>query len=602
MKKDGIVTLFVVLLILSLILIVSAAETTDDAKVAKAYTCLEEQVESACDELTVEQQAFTVMATGKCSSELEDNSKDNECWPSSSCKLKETALALLAFDAVNEDTSGIEEWLLNQKQNPEELVWYLQIDADEETTCQITYTGTDIDVIVGEDKKINRNAGSCLRLTRDNYWFKVEDDCYEENFTISCDKSFITALVYSKQNGETIYIPNEKHSSSADGKTEEKINTFCFKEGESCDYEGSLWAVLALAKVEEDISDFLPYLTALADENEKYFPETFLYAVTGYDEYLVEIQTLGNDGHWRIQDSPDGTLYDTSLAMYALYGSGAAEFEAGRTYLLGAQDDNGCWGDNNVRDTAFILHAAWPKEVSITNPSPDCETELNYYCVSLSDCATNNLIEEARCFGGKVCCKEEPEEKSCTEKNGEICDADEECDGGTVSASDTRDCCSGECIPKSTETECEAKSSGNYSCRADCKNNEIIKSNFECSGNDICCAPNGGGGGGGKSYWWIWLLISLIILVVLGIIFRGRLKVFIYKTKNRFKKGPPPGTPGQPSGYPPRPGPPGGAGRPMLIRRPMPGMGPRPAMRRPPMSSKDRELEETLKKLKEMSK
>ena len=592
MKKEGMVFLLAVLFILSVSFVI--AEETND----KGYDCLEEQVDGKCETLTVEQQAFTVMATGDCSSELEENSKDDECWPDPNCKLRETALALLALEAINDDTKEVEEWLFNQNKTPDDLTWYLQIDADEETTCQITYTGEDVEVVVGEDKKINRNAGSCLRLSRNDYWFKVEDDCYEEEFTISCDKGFITALVYSKKNGETIYVPNEKHSSSADGRTEEKVNSFCFKEGESCDYEGSLWAALALAKVEEDISDFLPYLTALADENEEYFPETFLYSITGYDEYIVGIQTLGNDDHWKISDSSYTTLYDTALAMYALYGSGAADFDAGRTYLLGVQDENGCWGDNNIRDTAFILHSAWPKAVTGTgNPDPDCEDDLDNYCVSLSDCSQSDLIEEARCFGGQVCCKEEPEEESCDDKNGEICGDDEECDGGTVSSLDG-DCCKGSCIPKNTESTCVQN---DFDCRNDCEDDEEIKSNFECSGNEICCAPKSGGGGGETSYWWIWLLVILIILVVLAIIFRERLKIFMYKMKSKFKKGP--SGAGRPSpGFPPRPGPLGA--RPMMPRRPMQGGMPRrPFVGRSPtgQSSKDKEFEETLKKLKEMS-
>ena len=588
MKKDGIIALFVVLSVLSLILIASAAETTDDTKVAKAYTCLEDKIKDKCGSLSVEEQAFTVLATGKCSSELKDNSKDKagECWPST-CRLRDTALGVLAFDRVGKSTSDAEKWLLSKKKVPKDLIWYLEIDADEETDCTIKYGAVEKKIRIGEDKKINTGAGACLSLAQDNYWLKIKDSCYEVNFTISCDKDFKTTLLYSQKNSATIYVSSKTNLASAEGETEERVNAFCFGLTD-CDYEGSLWATFALSKVGEDISSFLPYLIAMAEENEKYFPSTFLYMTTDYDDYFTQIINEQTKDYWRISNSPYSKYYDTSLALLALYGTSAEQLSSAKSYLLGVQEENGCW--DGVRDTAFILYSAWPKSVSSAGGGnvDECE-EYSHFCESSLDCSQADVLANFVCYGGKVCCKTEAAEKTCAEKDGIKCESTQECSGAEVEASDTSSCCVGSCI---TEEVIECEEEG-YTCRTSCLDDEEEKA-YECTEDKSCCGtkikPTGG------SSWWIWLLIILIILAVLGILFRNRLNVSIFKFKGR-------GAPSQPrQGFPPAVPPEGMLrARPrMIIPRQLP---PRQLSRPPhPTTKTDQEFEETLRKLKEMSK
>ena len=98
----------------------------------------------------------------------------------------------------------------------------------------------------------------------------MADKCLEKEFSVSCDQDFITALVYQKNTGSTVFVSSETHSSVSLGTTTEKVDSRCFSTGNKCDYEGSLWASIALAKVGEDVSQYIPYLLAFSGDNQKY--------------------------------------------------------------------------------------------------------------------------------------------------------------------------------------------------------------------------------------------------------------------------------------------------------------------------------------------
>ena len=615
MKKEGIVIFLGIFLVLS----ACFALAQEDTKVKKAYECLNNLVEDKCEQLSVEEKAFTAMATGDCISELVEVSKDDECWPDSGCKVRDTALSVMALKRNSKNTDKPESWLLNHTEAPKDLIWYLEIDSQEESKCSITYKGKSYDVTVKSDKKLSGSAGSCLSIDAGGYWLKIDDDCYEENFTISCDRDFITALLYKKKTGSTIYVSSKTNFGSAEGSKEEKVNAKCF--GAGCDYEGSMWAVVALAETGNDISPYLPYLIAMAEENEKYFPSAFLYLVTEYEEFFSDIIDLQSNRYWKITSSPYTTFYDTSLALLSLQDAkGAEQVTSAKEYLLEVQGDNGCWQDN-VRDTAFILYAAWPKAVSQPGPDPvDYCEDSDYFCVAPAKCDSADTVKlPCKAGAGKICCEKEPLEETCAEKGGDICEGQEKCSGSTIPSSDSTKCCKGTCaVPQPPEkSACEK---ANNTCRSSCLEDEVETSSDCEEGSDkVCCKYSPPS----PSYWWIYLLIILIILVALGIVFRNRLRTFIFEMQNKMKRGkgaPPPGPPGR--RFPPTP-PPQAPGRPMQRMiiprpgqqpprpgqvprqlqpsRPMPQLQPRKPVAKP-AGKTDKELEETLKKLKEMSK
>lgn len=599
MKKRVLSVILILFLILNISLILAQENQT---KINNAYDCLEERVEGECSSLTMEQQIFSLLAIGECENEILDDSDFME-------NTKLTAQAILALDRVNVNTDEAQEWLYSQNATPDSMDWLLQIESTEETICTIDYDGTtSFTITVNEDKTISDGAGACLTLypspPENSYWLKISQTCYAEEFTISCDKSFSTNLLYKKTEGtgsDVLYVSGDTSTASPGGTTTEQVNSLCFTQDDSCDYEASLWAALVLGFKGYDISSYLPYLITMRDEteNQQYLPESFLYSLTG-------------DFRGELLSTPlpvsDDEYYDTALAFLPFQGETLEEKTTAINWLLeeGVQGNDGCWNGGNIRDTAFILYSFWPRTLGISGGGDeglDCENS-GYYCSSPFSCseAGGNELDEYKesCFGTHVCCTEQLIE-SCDEQGGEICGSDEQCTISLTETSDTSECCLGSCRAVSETTECELYGDGN--CRTSCYSDEE-EAEYDCPSNRICCIERTVTEE--KSYWWIWVLIILIFLVVLGIIFKDKLRQlwFKFKTKVLSKigkgkgKGKGKGMPGPRPGFPPsRPG--------MPLRRPMQRKILPPSQRQPikkPVGKPKREVEDVLKKLKEMGK
>lgn len=577
------------------------ASASEESGFSKAYTCLENSVkERGYDDLTVEEQAFAMLALaydggiqGELRSALSDSSHENLCWPSDGgCTVKQTALALLALNHVNQATNEIENWLLDEDQTiaPRDLVWYLQIDASEATECKIKHGDGSRTIKISEAKKVTGAGGECFSTAFNGYWLEVDSDCYDEEFEISCDKAFVSSLVYKRRGSAATspyYISSISHSAVAESSTKETVNSLCFKQEDStsCDYEGTLWATTALKKMGKDTSAFLPYLIALSSSNEKFFPSSFLYMLSADDEYFQDIinkQKTG--GYWQITSDTKTRYYDTSLGLLALSGKSAEQSEKAIDYILETQQGSGCW--NNVRDTAFVLYAASPRTPSVSD-RVDCE-DSGYFCVSKGDVcedALGKIMSGYYCSGLKpaICCSKEVDE--------EIEDIEKEEDEDELS------------------NECEETG---YYCKSFCDADVEDEKAYSCSGVESCCAPKSDAAEE-RNYWWVWLLIFLIVLLVLAIIYRNQLKIWIFRIKNKFSKGPVgpqtmpprPGFPPAPPMFPRAPG--------LMPRRILPGqrqaMPQQPGFKRlaavparPGAKPYPREniLQDTLKKLKEI--
>ncbi len=599
------------LLILSIILIslfvlpvAFAQDETEPAdEIDKAYFCLEDKLEQDCGNTqSTEQTVFSLLAMAHksgiqsdCGDSLEDK-RQGDCWgasPTANCDLKSTAQAVLALNHINKNIDDYIDWLLDKRKLTADLDWFLEIDANEATSCEIKVNEASPHTFtINENKKISGTT-TCLSPAEQNYFLKISDSCLDDNFTISCDKDFITTLLYKKPGQDTFYVSSKTNSAPAGGTTQEKVNAYCFAISNTCDYEGSLWTALALAKAREEISDYLPYLTSMYDEteNKEYFPSAFLYMLTNEEDYYIDVTEKQKQGkYWQENNN---WYYDTALALLSLQNLVLEEVDNAKEYLLTKQDASGCWHSNNVRDTAFILYAWEPKTPVISNGDgrSDCES-FGYYCVSPNECA--DPLDNFYCSGlSDVCCETLPEEQSCDEKGGTICEPDQECTGSEVISSDTNYCCLASCILTTTITECEDYG---YVCKTSCSSDEEEKL-YDCNFGDVCCTPKAE-----KPAGWLWmiLLIILIILVVLAIIFRNQLKIWLFRFKSKLRFGKPPVGP---AGRPPMP--PSAAPflqRPRQIiprqvyRRPQTR---RPAPKKP---EKDTLFEETMRKLKDMSK
>ncbi len=479
MKKRFIIFAFL-LLILSISFILAA-----DPKVTKAYQCLEGKVVGKCSSLSPEEKAFSLLALGECKQELIDSSKKingkAQCWPSSSCDIAVTSKALLALQANDYDTSEIANWLLSQKMVPGGLNWFLQIESNEETSCTITYQGGSAQLILGTDKKIKSlNGGGCFSAVQQDYWLQISSACQDKEFEISCDKSFLTNLLYQEANSPTIFVSEKTHTAGASGATSELIESFCFKQGGVCAYEGSLWASIALdyAGYSAEVDPFIPYLISSADSNSKYIPEAFLYHLTGDTSYkttlLSKQRTTNDPKYWQLSLT-NNKFYDTAVALYPFQNDNFTAKTGSMNWLLTQQDSNGCW-EGNIRNTAFILHSIWQND----KPVPECTSDgqcssgkicVNQTCVQGPECSL--ATEASDCGEGRICSLNNICVSGCRSDNtcgeGNICSSNKTCVPG---CRDDTVCGDGKI--------CNA----NLTCVNGCRTNE------QCPADNPICSPN----------------------------------------------------------------------------------------------------------------
>ena len=630
MKRAGAVIILILLFSLSLAVAdVNDSTTTtttstttipapNQSRIDKAFTCLDNLVKGNCNQLSIREMALVVLAsptesTQECLDALKSKKKAENCWGDSACTVRDTALAVLALNHAGETTDLSENWLLNKTKTSTDLIWYLEQDSDEATTCAVSYSSKVYNIRVADNKKIDSSAGNCLTLAQSNFWLQVSPSCYNDEFQVTCDKNFIATLLYRQQNSPTIYVLSDTPSAAASSPITLKIKAKCFTTTNQCNYEDSLWATFALLQTGHEVADFLPYVIALADSNKKFMPNAFIYIInqdTDFGNQLVQEQKLGN--FWLADNSAYNKLYDTALALLALEESSTDQVARAKNYLLSdlAQDTSGCWKNSNsekIRDTALILwsleHRGGP---SVSSGISRC-TESDYFCVPVSDCPTAQRLDNYFCSGsGDSCCQSENLE-TCQEKGGSVCTTGNECSGLSVRTSDEDACCIGTsgCTPIVVLSECEQQE---YLCQSSCNANQE-EADYSCSAStDTCCKLKTAPTTTSKSYLWLWiLLIILIILVVLAIIFRDRVKLWWFKMKSKFKKekggssteSPSMSRPGP--GFPPRPG------FPPLRRMPPPGRPPMRPMGQPirspaPNQAKDKGMDSVFQKLKEMSK
>jgi len=607
MKKRAISLLLISVMLISILIVPIFAEdneTIDLTGADKAYSCLKSQLGNDCGETkSTEQTAFSLLAMAydsgiqsDCKSSLIDKEKDN-CWgasSSSNCDLKSTSQAVLALNNIGINTDDYTDWLLEQRKLTKDLDWFLEIDANEATICKIkTDNANEKTFTINEDKKFDTKETTYLKTAEQNYYLKIKEAGLNKNFTISCDKDFITTLLYKKPGDSVYYVSSKTHSSASDGTTEEKVESYCFTTSGACDYEGTLWTALALAKTGQEITSYIPYLSSIYDEttNKKYFPSAFLYMITDQDDYYIDVTEKQKQGEYWEENNK---YYDTALALLSLQNLALEEVDNAKDYLLGIQDSSGCWNSNNIRDTAFILYA-WEQKTpaSVEGISKSDCVDFGHYCVSASKCSSSDTLDNFYCSGSDVCCASEPLSQTCEEKNGIICESNQECTGSEVTAFDTNYCCLASCIETSSTTECEDYG---YFCKTSCSSDEQEKTGYSCNFGDVCCAPKPE-----KSTSWLWivLLIILIILVILAIIFRNQVKIWWFRFKSKLKFGKPPKSPSGRPTMPPSATPFFQKPRQIIPRQSYPVRRRTIPQKR---TQKDSVFEETMKKLKDMAK
>jgi hypothetical protein len=614
-KKSGLlflsITSIITILILTLFFTTAANTTVNLGSFENSSSCLKTQIDAKTySAMSIEELSASILALGYDSSRqnalkselTKRKDPNNNCWPSGSCTIKETALVMLAYIHINSDITGIKNWLLNQTIPASDLSWYLQVHTENVSQCSIKYDNNSRTINLAENRQISGTIGSCLQITSDGYWLEISPSCYGKEFEVSCNNDFLVSTFYKRRSGETLFVTTSTQTSSPNSPLKTKVESLCFKQGSSCSYEASLWATYAINKKDNSFKDkALPYLIALATDTnvQRYFPAAFLYSITGLNEYLTAISNLQNsNGYWQLSEATK-RYYDTALALMALYGHGSSvQTDAAISYLTQPNvQSNGCYNGNNIRDTAMIIYGANPKPAASGGGTTSQCTDFSsqgYSCTTSSDCNNSNgtLMGNFNCFSGLICCDKPSTIQTCSQLGGTKCSFGQECSRDYISSSDSTSCCpsSGRCEDTGSPITDECSDEG-YTCKSSCGDDENEEA-LSCTAG-VCCSekeitP-------GPNYWWLYLLIILIILIILAVIFRNQLQVWWFKTKGQFQKKP---------FEPARPMPP----RPMMPplmppRTIIPGQAPRPMMQPRPIARpfpKQKELDETLKKIKDM--
>jgi len=600
MKKFGVLVVFLFLLLFSIIS-VSAQANSSSSVDSKALACINDNIDSkGCASLTNEELAFTSLVSDECRDELRDREINNQCWPvstssttgsSDGCDLRTTAVSGLALNS-----GSAKDWVSTKMVSPSEITWYLQVDISDSSnvssSCTTSYDGKSYTFKVLTDKTLDSNAGSCLRRARSNYWFEVDNSCNNKLLTVSCDQDFTTSTLYSKRGDSSKYfLSSDTKSSSASGKTEVTIDSYCLSSnGRACSYEGTLWGVLLLDKRKVDTTPFIPYLIAFADDYERLGSYAFLYSLTGFNDYYSLLSASQKDSGYYDFSSSYKRYYDTAVALLSLNSYSTSESSNAKDWLSEVQGTDGCWG--NLRDTSFLLYSSWPVVTSSTSGSVSLCSSEGYYCLANADCQDigGDVFEDFTCSGVSVCCSKNIELESCGSQGGLICSSGQTCEGSIVPSTNAGQCCvDGLCIdiPDNTPqiSECE---SYNGACKSGCFSDEE-KKDYSCNTPfDVCCMKSSTPVSSG-SLWWLWLLLIIgIIIVVLLIVFRKKLFKKKFGGSSDVRTSRPPFPPQRPMFRP--------MTRPMS--RPMPSR-PSNVSRSP---ARDKELDDTLKKLREISK
>ncbi len=596
MKKSVLIILFLLISISFVFAenssgtITTSDDISESTQINKAYQCLNDKItDKKCSGLSASERIFSLLATGKCKTEVLDSSKNKECWPNTKCNLKMTSQAILALANSGANTGDAEKWLLSKKIIPENMDWFLQIESNEATTCSVSYDGSSKQISVGADKKIISGAGSCLTPSAGNWWLKVSPNCYGKEFKISCDKSFITTLLFKNTDSSVIHVSQNINVAATEGSTTEQVNSSCFSTTNVCDYEGSLWATFVLKDRGEEISSYLPYLVSVKEDYEEFLPESFLYVLTGYEEFrnnLLQRQKSGQ--YW---DESGDKFYDTAFALYPFQYETPMEKTNSINWLLGIQGTNGCWAGGDIVKNSFILSSIWPRGVSSGGSGTTTQscTGANYYCMSSVDCE-GEILNSYSCLGVFKCCDKPKSFGTCEEEGGEICSSQKTCvDGVDVESSDKKSgeiCCTGTCEEPEQKTEC--KISGG-TCRSYGCDDTEERASYECEESASCCVAKTKSS---FNWFWIILFVILIILVVIGILFKDKLRMFWFRTKSFGGNSSEINQRPRPSGFSPSP-------RPLIAQR---RIIPQQRTQIRPPTQKSSEVDNVLKKLKEMGK
>ncbi len=450
---------------------------------------------------------------------LDSQKNQAGCWPGASCRVKDTAFAVLALKSVGADVSDAESWLYEASSAVAlDGSWLLQVKTQDSGTCTLKYrkrgsqteTIRSIAVEAGRFPGCNNRTwldiGGCVDSTALNTPSLLLD--------VECPGlgQAIISLVF--RSGQQYHVI--KTIPSTTGAI--TVPNACFGLGyrSACNFEATAYAGWALS----DDSGSL-YLQNGYDES-NIFHNAILALITANEGYKMDLKNN------QAQDGGFGGVFNTALAILAL--EAGDEATKAKDWLKGRQLNDGSWG--SVLYTGFALYALadeielcpdWDRDGICDEKDTDkdgdsvpdsidkelftptgCDVNLETgikidfdndgICNGLDECDATKpgcnvddrgcplSCDTAGCVGDPAC--ECPSCSDCFDVYGWICTTDEcsACNMGSCFLEDVslgRDTCE-DC---SLATECAT-----YDFREDCTNNPCGDSIGGCFWNEtICC-------------------------------------------------------------------------------------------------------------------
>ncbi|MBI2671346.1 hypothetical protein HYX16_00260 [Candidatus Woesearchaeota archaeon] len=339
-----------------------------------------------------------------------DEKKDSTgCWPSGSCKPKETALATLVMFKEGKNIDASLAWLKSHQDISLTGEWLLQIDTSSTGECGVEYEGK-------TDKiKVDRGYITSTKCSNPNTLFNL-GNCLESGlfsrkasveFDIKCD---VDGKISSLYNEQGIFYLNDDVVTGGNAKI--TVNN-----GNFGDYDSTLFTNWALKELNSNINSQIFLRKNFKDNDIK--SNAFLYLITKKTLYANQLGSLQSE------EGSFNNVFDTAIALLALDdGEHQTQTDLGRQFLDRKQKETGSWNDN-IADTALVLYGVYP----ISG-------------IDLGGSARASVVEESK-------------ETSCN--NDGVCDIA----FGENSLQCRNDCSCGDNICDSSETS--------SSCSSDCK-------------------------------------------------------------------------------------------------------------------------------------
>ncbi len=483
------------------------------------------------------------------------------CFPSSPCRTKDTAMALLAMDALQrlDNITWVQD-ALKSMIVPSSLSgkWFLEVSTGNTGSCKFSWeiNNQTRDKTVAVDKGKFTEFGNSyfldIEASLSSSIIRQPGTAIDVDCTGVEGSDIVITLLYRSSN--TYYIV----SSTSANKAEVVVNNGCFGNGPgdvSCKKEPALYAAWA-AKETDDTSVNIKVYLIDAYSASGVEDNALLYLSTGEARYLEELKRIQ-----KTDGSFDRSVMKTALAVLALNRDTAYSETSAKAaeWLKTKQKADGSFGD--AAETAAALYAAFNEPVDMP-PAGYVPPEI---------CDDNGLCDEEAGEDSENCPEDCPssEEEPEPAPSGSDCEVNNLCetDFGETTANCPDDCTCGDGV-------CDDSEESDGSCGEDCE-----PSDGEPADEDEDQMQEEPSGGAAK-----WIVIVLIVLIVAAGGFFVMKKLGMAKSKPGQKPGSSAYLFPRPTGMPPV--------SPAKVP-PMKQMAARSAFK-PAAKSKDEELEKSL--------